>query len=371
MENSYKVKNWEAICSIVILMINKLILNIPYYIVKLVGNGAIVNVIYIGIIDFFILLIIIKLIDNFQSLDLMDISDFLGGHTLRNVVGLMAIVLFYLVSFITLLDFCNVLHNIYFSNFSIIYILFFFIIGVAIANFIGIESIVHSATFIVPLIILSIVITFFSSLRNISIENITPIFGKNYYTTFIKGASNAFSMYIIVYIYYIKPLIENQKDYKKISIISYLISFVLLLLSVISMLSLFETSSSNIPINSLFLLSRQIELGHFIQRVDSIFILLWISATFTYLSLIIFAINRIIKKFTNISNEKMLSFSTCSILFGLSLIPFNITQIQFIENTIYRFIILSFIFGIGIIILSLANYKKFKQKRNNMNEKKI
>ena len=54
----------------------------------------------------------------------------------------------------------------------------------------------------------------------------------------------------------------------------------------------------------------------------------------------------------------MISFSTCSILFVLTLIPFNVSQIHFIENTIYRYVILGFVFGLGIAILILANIKK-------------
>ena len=358
MENNYKVKSIEAICLIILLMINKLILNVPYYIVAIVGNGAIVNIIYIGIIDFIVLLIIIKLIDSFESMDLIDISQYLGGNILKNMIGIFNIIFFYLVSSITLVDFCNVLHNIYFEDFSIIYILLFFIIGITIANFIGLESIAHHATFIAPLVIVSIFITFFTTLDNLSVQNITPIFGKNYYTTFVSGLTNAFSMYIIFYIFYVKPLLNSQEDFKKISIISYFISFLLLFLTVISMLSLFETNSTNVPINSLFLLSRQIELGNFLKRVDSIFILLWILATFSYLSLIVFAINRTVKKLINVSNEKMISFSTCSTLFGLSLIPLNVAQIQYIENTIYRYIVLVSIFVVGIGVLVMANIKK-------------
>ena len=66
----------------------------------------------------------------------------------------------------------------------------------------------------------------------------------------------------------------------------------------------------------------------------------------------------VIKKLVNVSNEKMISFSTCSILFGLSLIPLNVAQIQYLENTIYRYVVLVSIFIVGIGILILANIKK-------------
>ena len=282
----------------------------------------------------------------------------MGGKILKIIVALISIVLFFSISFITLLDFSNVLRTIYFSNFNMIYILLFFIIGILIANLSGLKSISHSISFIVPLIILSIFITFFAIWNKFDIKNLTPIFGESYHTTFIKGLSNTFVMNFIIYFYFIKPLLKNPGDFNKISIISYIVSFILLLLTTISMLTLFSAPTGNEPINSLLLLARQIELGNFLQRVDAFFIFLWIFSFFSYLSFVIFIINKIVKKITNVTNEKMISFSTCSILLGLALIPTSISQIHFIENIFYRYFVLIFMFGISLFILLFANIKK-------------
>ena len=362
MENNYKLQKVEAISVILIVMINKLILNIPYYIVDLVGSGSIINLLYIGIIDFIVLLIIIRLFKNFETADILDITEYVGGKTFKNLIGFLCIGLFFLVAFITLIDFSNVLHTIYFSNFPMVYILFFFIFGTLIANLIGLKGISRTICFIIPFAILSVIITFFTSFENLDIKDLTPFFGKSYKQTFVTGLSNCFSMYILVIYYFLKPLLKDVKEFKKISVTSYLISFILLILTIIPMLTLFNTSSNSEPINSLFLLSRQIELGRFLQRIDALFIFLWIFAIFSYLSFIVFLINRIIKKIIPVTNEKMLSYSTCSILFGLSLIPINISHIHFIEDTLYRFLIIGFAFVLGIIILILANIKKLKQK---------
>ncbi len=368
MQNNYKLENIEAITLMLIIMINKLILNIPYYIVDLVGSGSIINIIYIGIFDFVLTLLIVKLLENFENADILDISEFLAGKPLKILIGLLSIALFLLVSFITLIDFSNVLHTIYFSNFPMIYILFYFIAGVLVANLIGFKSISRTISFIVPFAIISGFVTFFTAFGKLDIKDLTPILGESIHQTFVVGLSNCFSMYIIVYLYYLKPLLKNTENFKKISVISYIISFFLLIVTIIPMLTLFNTSTNSEPINSLFLLSRQIELGSFLQRVDAIFIFLWIFAIFSYLSFVLFLINRIIKKIIPVSNEKMLSYSTCSILFGITLIPINIAQIHFIEDTLYRFLVISFMFGIGLIILLLANFKKkhLKKVRNEI-----
>lgn len=365
MENNYKLEKFEAISVILLIMINKLILNIPYYIVELVGSGAIVNLIYIGIIDFILVLVIIKLFNKFENSDIIDISEFLGGNKLKFVIGILCIALFFLVAFITLIDFSNVLHTIYFSNFPMIYIIFFFIFGILISNLIGFRGISRTISFIIPFAIFSVIVTFFTALGNLDIKDLTPILGESYYSNFVLGLSNCFAMYIIVYFYFFKPLLKDSSNYKKVSLISYVISFILLILTIIPMLTLFNTSTTSEPINSLFLLSRQIELGRFLQRVDAVFIFLWIFAIFAYLSFIVFLINRIFKKLIPVCDEKMFSYSTCSILFGISLIPLNISHIHFIEDILYRYIIIGFTFVIGILILLLANFKKRKEHKQS------
>lgn len=362
MENNNCLGKLESISIILMVMINKLILNIPYYIVNLTGTGSLINILGIGLIDFLFVLAIVKLFQNFETSDIIDVSEYLGGKFLKIAIAIISVLLFLLVSFITLLDFSNVLHKIYFSQFPMIYILSFFIIGVAIANFIGLRSISRITSFIIPIALFSILVTFAAIFKDLNITTFTPLLGESYKKTFLYGLTNTFSMYIIVYYYFLKPFLKEPKDFKKISLISYGISLILLILTIISMLTIFNSNSSNAPINSLFLLARQIELGTFLQRVDALFILLWILSIFCYLSFVVFVINSIIKKVTKISNEKMLTFSTCSILFGLCLIPFNIAELNFIEDVIYRYVILIFMLGIGIILLILSNIKLHRKK---------
>ena len=45
MGSNYKLDKKETIIIMIMIMINKLILNVPYYIVNLVGTGSIANII--------------------------------------------------------------------------------------------------------------------------------------------------------------------------------------------------------------------------------------------------------------------------------------------------------------------------------------
>jgi len=360
--NSYKIQNYEAVCLIVIIMINKLILNIPYHISSLVGTGSGVNVIYVGIIDLIFVLILNKLLKKFQNSDILDISEYLGGKTFKLVIGIFFIIFFFFVSFITLIDFCKMLQIIYFNNFSIIYITLFFIIAAGVINLIGFKSIIRTACLIVPFALISILVSFFGGFEKFSFENFVPFFGYNYRTTFITGSINIYSMYIIAYFYFLTPLLKDSINLKKITIISYSICWILLFLTIISILTLFPITNGTQSINTLYLLSRKIEVGTYIQRVDTLFILVWIMCIFSYLSITIFFINRIIRKMTNILDEKIITFSTCSILFGIGLLPLNVSAITFLERDLYKYIVIGIVFILSFLIVVFANMK-FRVKK--------
>ena len=362
MSNNYKLKKYEAICLILIIMVNKLILNVPYYIINLVGTGAIINLIYIGIIGLIFVLCINYLFQKFPNSDIIDISEFLGGKFLKIVMGIIFIGVFFAVSYITLTGFANMIKTIYFVSSPLIFVLLFFMIGIIVANFIGLKSIVRTTCFVVPFTLISIILALFAVYQDFSFDKFSPFFGYNMQTTFLNGLLNIFSLYIITYYYFLMPLLKDSFSFKKVTTISYIISWLLLFVTVISILTIFPITNDTEPLNSLYLLSRKIELGDFLQRLDATFVLLWLISIFCYLSVSIFMMNRIIKKLTNISDEKIISLSTTSILFGLCLLPFNIAISRFMENTVYRYMIIVLTFIVCFIILVLANLKfKFKK----------
>lgn len=362
MSNNYKMQKYEAICLILIIMVNKLILNVPYYLIDLTGTGAVVNLIYIGILGLIFVLCLNYLFQKFPNSDIIDISEFLGKKVLKIIMGIIFLIFFFFVSYITLSNFTNMIRTIYFSKSPQIFILLFFMIGIVVANFVGFKSIVRTICLVVPFTIGSILLTLFAVYNDFSFDKFSPFFGYNLQTTFVDGLLNIFALYIVTYYYFLMPLLKDSFNFKKITTISYIISWVLLFLTVISILTIFPITSNTEPLNSLYLLSRKIKLGDFLQRLDAIFILLWLISIFCYLSVCIFLINRIFKKLTNVADERIVTLSTTSILFGLCLLPFNIAINRFMENTVYRYVIIGLIFIICFIILVLANLKfKFKK----------
>lgn len=368
MTNNYKMKKYEAICLILIVMVNKLILNVPYYLINSVGTGAIINLIYVGVIGFIFVLCLNYLFQKFPNSDIIDISEYLGGKFLKVMMGIIFIAFFFLVSYITLTDFANMIKTIYFDKSPLVFVLLIFMIGIIVANFVGFKSIVRTICLVVPFTLASIILALFAVYNEFALDKFSPFFGYNMRTTFLNGTLNIFALYIVTYYYFLMPLLKDSFTFKKVTIISYIISWLLLFLTVVSILTIFPITNDTEPLNSLYLLSRRIQLGDFLQSLDALFILLWLISIFCYLSICIFMINRVFKKLTNIADEKMITLSTTSVFFGLCLIPFNIAISRFMENIVYRYLIIGLIF-IGCFILLLLANLKFKFKKGSYQNK--
>ena len=149
---------------------------------------------------------------------------------------------------------------------------------------------------------------------------------------------------------------------KKISIISVVISSIYLLLSVLCLLLVFPYIAVTDETNSIYVLTRTIEFGQFFQRVDALFVLLFIMSCLSYFSVTLFMILDIFKKVTNIKDSKAMSYCFSLLILGTALIPKNISEVRNSSINFFKYAMLYFVFLFSTILLIIANIKKKKHK---------
>lgn len=331
MENN-KITKIEAIFLILIVMVNRIILNLPFSIMYVAKSGSIINLIYIGIIGFLIVILLNKLFEKFPSSDIIDVTEYLGGTFLKDIISIISIAFLFLSLYITLTEFSNLLEIIYFKKSPKIFILMFFILSILLSNLIGFRSIIKTICAVVPFTILSIIITFFGTIDNFELYNYTPILGDGIKQVFIIGLQNLFSFSIFNFYIFFKPLLKNTYEFSKITISSFIFSWILLFITIISLMTTFPMIQNTNAINYLYLLSKKLNLGNFIQRIDALFILLWIILIFSYLSIVAFMMNILFKKITNCENKQMFTFFTAPIL-----LRFMFTTYKYCYSEIFRY----------------------------------
>ncbi len=353
-----KIGNWEAIALILTIIINHIILELPKDIIQTTSSGAILNVVFISFVALGIIFLICNLLKKFPGLDIFDISKFLGGKWLKLIICILFLLYILFIASTLLRSFSEILKVIFFPRTPIYLIMILFFIAIFIINRLKFKAMARANLFFTVLVLLTLLFVFLGNLENFTWQRIYPILGNGAYSTFFSGLSNLYAFGGISYLYLIPPYLKSQKDYSKVAFISILSSAFCLLISVSTLLFMFSPVLIKQQIFSLYLAARFIEFGRFFQRVDAVFMLIWLFSILYYLSFAFYFITSIFKKIVNLKNSKWCVSLFILFSFGIALIPKNMLEVIILESSIYKYIIICLIFIIGLGILVLANIKR-------------
>lgn len=361
MEKS-KIGNFEAVAVILTIIINHSFLNLPKAIIDNQKSSTLLNLLYVSTIAILITIAVIKLFKNFPGFDIIDISDYLGGKVLKIILGILYF-LFYLLAASTLLrSFCDNLKILYYPVSRIIFILFLFILALMINGNFNFNSLIRANMFIIPFVIMSILFLFFTNVKNFSFDRIFPILGYGIQPTFINGISNLFAFGGLTFIYFIPQNLKNPENFKNIALTAIILSALYLILSTSTIFFMFSSFAGIDEEMPLFNAVRYIEFGTFFQRLDAIFLLIWIMSLISYLTISTRLALNVFKKITNIKSEKSLVSPIGLLVLAISLCLYSSPIVHFFENYLYKYLFFVLVIFISLSILIFANLKKLKHK---------
>ena len=357
MDNT-KIGNKEAIALLVTITFNQIILTITKTILDTTASASLLNILYVGIITIIFTCIICYFLNKFPTFDLLDISNYLGGKILKWIIGLLFVGYFIFFSGILLHMFSSCLQIIYFPQTKIFYIILLFIISSLIACSMKYNAIYRSTLIIFPFIIISTLFLLFSNMQFFIPEKMYPIFGNGLYTTFISGICNMFAFQALAYIYFMPPMLKEPEKIKKIAITSIVFSCIFLLVCVAIILFMFNSFVETDELMPLYSAVKYIEFGSFFQKLDSIFVLIWIMCFVSYLSITLKFSSSILKKLANVKNEAFFTFLLSIIILFISTWPKKYTISVELSGNIYKYCFMALVIGVSFLILLLSAVKQ-------------
>lgn len=361
-----KIGKIEAISLILVVIFNEIILNVPTTIILSTHSGTTLNLIFITALAVIFTLIICKLFKPFPGKDILDVSEYVGGKILKNIMGILFIIIFIFLSSLSIRYFGNSIKVIYFQDSPLVFILLFFIIPALFINKFGLKTISGVNLIFTPLFLISFIFLMISAYQHFTVERIFPILGNGFFDTFIAGSTNIYAFTGLAHIYFMPALLKDSKDFKKVSVISIVISAFFLFISTLSLLMTFPAITSTDETLSVYLLTRLVEIGQFLERLDALFIFIWVIALISLISFACFYILQIFKKISKVEDSKALIWPLGLIILGNCLVFRNLSSLKFFARVIYKYSALILIFGIAFGVLIVGNIK-YKRNKNNLN----
>lgn len=354
----------EAICLMVITMTSKMFFSSPAILASLVGNAGwmmtlvSVSVALIGFI------FIYKLLKRFPGKGLVEIFNISLGSAAGFIFsGILGIYLMFL----------SVVRINELSEFLKVYVLPLspnvFNVGLAVScvlalSFSGLESIVRIAKLLIYIFMFSFLIIIVMSIQNYDINNIFPFFGTGIEKIMFYGVIRSSSYGEIIILAIFAFSLQGTKYIKKEGVISLILSGFALALSAFTYSLTFPYFTAQEITAPMFEMATIIDYSRFVQRVESIFLYVWISSTLLSAATVFYSFIRIYCESFKINDNKPVIIGGSIILYAAALMHTDIISVtkgtvQFIRNvgSIPTFLL-------PIITLIVALFRKKGEKAN-------
>ena len=352
-----KINNKEAISLAVSCSLGITVLVSSQIVASHCLSSSLINTGYISLIAMGLTYIVCILYKKFIGISFLDIAEFLGGRILKFIVGTAFLLYFIFTASIVLCKAVNCLQIVYYPMTHPNYTILLFVITSVIACNLKNNGFLRATFIILPIVIVAILFIFVGNLKNFNYENIFPIIGNGWNSTFLEGTTNLFTFGGIAYIFFLPQNLKRPDKFLSISLISTAISSILLTFITATIILMFNKNVTSGQLFPLYIAVRYIEFGTFFQRLDSAFLLIMNIAICSFLGIYANLCVSIIKEIANVSDTKPLSYSFGLILYACTILIDSNFELEFMQNEFFK-IFFFVIISLGFLILIFANSKK-------------
>ena len=363
MENKVVFGRWEAIFLLLNTICAQVFLNFPRIMAQEGLTAGWILVIYNSILVLLAFALIVKLFAKFEGKDILDISEGLGGNSARIAVGMLIVLYFIFAVSSVLREFGANMKKIAFPAQNIDFI-FLFVLAVLVGGaYYGLEAIARFHMFMVPIIIAGFIIIAIAVTPYYDLGNLFPIGGKGAYSIYINGFNRISTFSALIILFFMTPFIKTHSNLKAVGFITIGMSAVFLSAATIIYLMVipFPVAAENfIPI---YQLAKLFEVARILERIESVFIIIWSVSVLLYLSTTFYFLVYIFKKTFKLDYYRPLIIPFAIIIISLSSLPKDL--LGFIHASSKYFSDFSWVitFGMTIVVLVAANMLKRKGRK--------
>jgi spore germination protein KB len=310
----------ESISLISIIIVSKVFYSSPSIIARYVGTSMWYMTLISGITAAIAFTFIYLLLKQFPGRDIMEIFEIVLGKAIGLIFsGIITIGLVFYAS--TLLrEFVDVLKVYVFSLSPMYFIIGLFMFGTVIICFLGLETIVRLAKLFVYLLFVGYLILIILSWQNYDFHRMFPILGYGLENTVIHGImrSSVYSDVIILAV--IAGSLQGANHIKKAGYTSILISTLLASISFAAYTLSFPYYTLQELTAPMYELATLIDYGRFFQRLDQVFLFVWVISSLISVTAVFYISTSIYCKMFRIQEIKpvILPFAIITIIAAIA-----------------------------------------------------
>ncbi|MCD2347966.1 GerAB/ArcD/ProY family transporter [Clostridium guangxiense] len=363
---SEKFGTYETVALVTMAMVAKILYTSTSAMIKTVGTAAWYMTIISCIISIIFFILIYKLMMRFPGKDIFEIYEAVLGKFLGKFVTIIfsMYLMFYCSSSIR--EFLEMI-----KSYSLPYtppsvIIGTFILVSALLCYKGIENIARFSYLIFYPVLLGICLILVLAIPYYKFNYIKPYLGYGFEKTAFIGFLRSSAYQEVTLLCFVVRSIHGVKNLKKTGLIAIVLSGVIFAVTALCCIMDFGYGTGQENISGVYQLSRMIYYNRYFQRIEAIFLFIWVLAAVQNAALsLYFSIIAYCKSF-NIKGYRNLILPFCFFGFMGALIPSNFPQVTDINMIIIRQYGLFFSFVPPVIVLVISMLLKKGGEKNNV-----
>lgn len=323
----------ETVCLLVITITAKVFFSSPTYVVQIVGTSGwlmtLISAMTTGVVFFFAY----TLIKLFPNKNIMDIHGIIWGKTVGSILSLTLSVGLMLTAVINLCEFAEVMNVYVLPSSPPIFIIYMFIAVLIILCYLGLETITRFSKLLAYILLAGFILIIIFGIKNYDLNNVFPFLGHGLHKIFINGVKRSSAYGELMIIFVIAKSLQGKKHIKKVGILSLILSGFIIAISLLSFSLTFPYYVGQEITAPIYLLSSIIEYGVFFQRVESLFLMVWIICSLISITASFYISLYISAYVLKLNDKKPLIIPYAVILAVITLLPQSIIQtLNMVQN---------------------------------------
>ena len=262
-------------------------------------------------------------------------------------------------------EFGENLKTIILPNSPISFIMLFFLVGMIVASYIGLEAMARLGAIVIPIAAIGFIAILLGVFPYCDVNNLFPILGKGTNAIFVTGSFRVSVFSDLLLLFLLVPFIKTNKNFKKVGWYSIMSSSVLLLFSALIFILVVPYPTSLESFVPIYQLARLISVGRFFSRIESLFVFVWLIGGFLYLSIGFYFAIHTFKKAFKLEYMKPLIMPFALLIFSFSLMPKSLMSTLKIEGNYLRNYSWTVGLALPLLVLIIASFFKRGEKKND------
>ncbi|MBK1811253.1 GerAB/ArcD/ProY family transporter [Clostridium sp. YIM B02505] len=304
--------------------------------------------------------IVCLLMNRYPNKNLVQIFDIVTGKFIGKILSLIFCAYFIFYSGATIREFVEMVISYVLPSTQpsiIITVLLLIVVSYAYVGIEGIARMAYVGFFCISIGLVTILILPY---RFYDINNLIPIGGYGVKSIFSTGFWRASAYSEVIFLAFLSNCLHENKNLKKVGLVSLALSGIIISMGTVCALMAFEYSQGGENLSSLFQLSRIIYINRFLQRIESVFIFIWVIASIINVSVAFYVAISIFCKAFNVSNHRPCLLPFVYFTFMVTLLPKNISEATevYIKSIRQYSLLITYFIPILVLLISIFRGNK-------------